>query len=60
MVKAELQLVGARQISVDLKKQTVSAVFDPARTDLAAMRTVLDRMGYRHKTETVVEGPGAL
>ncbi len=57
MVKAELQDVsGIRRVAVDVKSQTASAVFDPAQTDLGALREAVGQAGYTAKSETVIDG----
>jgi copper chaperone CopZ len=50
------QVDGARQIDVDLDKQAVTVVFDPATVDEHALRAAVTRAGYTPKTGTVVSG----
>ncbi len=56
-VEAELQDVpGARTVHVDLIQQGASIIFDPATTDVAALRAAVERAGYTPGSETIVEG----
>ncbi len=56
-VEAELQDVpGARTVHVDLVQQTASVIFDPATTDVAALRAAIERAGYTPASETVSTG----
>ncbi len=55
-VEAALQqVVGARQVRVDLAAQEALVVFDPRRTSVAVLRDAIAEVGYRPKRETLVE-----
>ncbi len=49
-------MVGTRSVIVDLKSQAATVVFDPTRTDLSALREAVGRVGYKPKSEAVIEG----
>ncbi len=50
------QVAGALHIDVDLGKQAVTVIFDPARVDETALRAAIDRAGYTPTSETIVTG----
>lgn len=56
-VEAELRDVdGVRAIGVELTNQSATVIFDPATTEVTALRNALGRVGYMSTVETVVEG----
>ena len=50
------QVAGALQVDVDLGKQAVTVIFDPATVDESALRAAVDRAGYTPTSETVITG----
>src|SRR5438094_5117877 len=57
LIEGELQeVVGTRSISVSLKDQSATVVFDPSKANLDSLRTAIKQAGYLPRAETVVEG----